>query len=108
MRRHVRRRPRTAPVKDALLAATNAGAAGTCAIGLARGPALVHRHRGARERGAGRAREERDDVRDLLRLDQPLDRVRGEDDLLERLLLGDARAPSPGRGSASRPAGVRT
>src|SRR3978361_2465644 len=49
----------------------------------ARGPAHVHRHRRPGERPAGRGGEEGDDVGDLTGLDQPLERVRGEDDLLE-------------------------
>ena len=52
--------------------------------------------------------QERDDVRDLGRLDQPLDRVRGEDHLLEHAVLAACRAPSPDRRSALSTSGVRT
>ena len=53
-------------------------------------PAQVHGHRRAGERAPVRAEQEGHDAGDLLGLDQPLDGVRGEDDLLEHLLLGDA------------------
>ena len=46
-----------------------------------------------RERAARRAGEERDDLGDLGRLDQPLDRLWREDHPLEHLLLGHAVDP---------------
>ena len=69
---------------------------------LARRPAQVHGHGRAGEGAGRRAQQERDDVGDLVGLDQALDRVRREDDLLERRAPRPCRAPWPGRRSAPR------
>jgi hypothetical protein len=55
-----------------------------------RGPPKVHRDRDAGETPAARPDEERHGSRHLLRLEQPLDRVRFEDHLLEHALYWHA------------------
>src|SRR3954462_8590743 len=67
------------------------------------GPAEVHGHGRTGERGAARAGQERDHVRHLSRLDQPLDGVRLENDALQRLLLADSVAAPPGGGLPLHP-----
>ena len=54
----------------------------------ARRPAVVEHDRRARERAAAGPEQERRHVGDLVRLDQPLDRLRLEQELRERLVLG--------------------
>ena len=51
---------------------------------------------------AVRAEQKRNRVRDLGRLEQPFQRLRRQDHLLEHALLGDRRARAPGRRSAAR------
>ena len=53
----------------------------------ARGPAEVEHDRRPREPAAARPEQERDDVRDLARLEQPLHRLPLEDHVLEHALL---------------------
>jgi hypothetical protein len=55
-------------------------------VSLTRGPAEIHRERGAGDHAGGLRAEIGGKVRDLGRLDQPLDRGRGEHDLLDHLL----------------------
>ena len=52
------------------------------------GPAVVEHDRRAGERATPGAEQERRHIGDLGRLDQALDRLRGEQDILERLLRG--------------------
>src|SRR5262249_51990220 len=52
-----------------------------------RAPAEVHHDRRAGECAAARTEKERRHLRDVLRLDEPFDRLRGEDDVLEDALL---------------------
>ena len=71
---------------------------------LPRGPALVHRDRDASESPPMRTGDERHDLRYLVRLDHLLYRVRGENDSLQHVVLGEfVRAPH--RRSAARPSG---
>ena len=59
----------------------------------ARRPSAVHGDRGAGDERGGRGAQVRQELGDLLRLDQPLDRRAGQHDPLDHLGLGDAVGP---------------
>ena len=69
---------------------------------LARGPAEIHRHRGAGERAPAWAEQELDHSRHLVGLDQPLHRVRREDHVRQHAVLGQTVRLAPATRSEPR------